>query len=122
MIVLPYDTQTTRDSATLLIRDKTLDELLPLLRNGLSMMQSLQLTWLYNDVEVKIKAAAEAGIALEEYSPADWGAWGEMLRKLLEFLNTPVETLGGITPLAVLAKQYVPMPEKPAALTGGQST
>ena len=113
MNVVPYDTQATRDSATLLIRDRTLDELLPLLRSGLATLQSLQLTWLYNGVEKQIEAAAAAGVPLEEYSPADWAAWGEMLRKLLEFLNTPVETLGGITPLAVLAKQYVPMVVQP---------
>ena len=81
-------------------------QVLPALRTQLKELGDLQSVWLVNGIEAKVEAAALAGEPLAGYSAADWATWGEVLRQLMTWLETPIEALGGATPGQALIKRY----------------
>lgn len=89
---------------------------LPGLRGFLTQLAELQAIWTApgNNIQGKIIAAAQAGQPLAGYSPLVWAQWGEVLKALLVFLETPIDillpdgqTTITTTPKNVLLTRYV---------------
>lgn len=81
-------------------------QVLPALRTELKELGDLQQVWLVNGIEAKVAAAAAAGESLAGYSVADWAVWGEVLRQLQTWLETPIAELSGLTPGQALIRRY----------------
>lgn len=81
-------------------------QVLPALRSEFKELADLQQVWIVNGIEAKVTAATMADEPLAGYSAADWATWGEVLRQLMTWLNTPIEALNDATPGQVLVKRY----------------
>lgn len=102
----PYRAAAGLVSAEEEIAARVQQQVLPALRTQLKELGDLQSVWLVNGIEAKVEAAALAGTPLAGYSAADWATWGEVLRQLMTWLETPIESLGGATPGQALIKRY----------------
>jgi hypothetical protein len=85
---------------------KITKEVLPNLEKVFSGLLGLQQVWIVNDVEDKIQDAIDNTTTLSGYAPEAWYMWGETLRLMMVWINTPQETLMGKTPLQVILKRY----------------
>lgn len=81
-------------------------QMLPTLRSALRDLRELQEIWIVNGLSETVAAHVVSGEPLAGYSPADWAAWGEVLRQLMTWLDTPIAELGDATPRQVLVKRY----------------
>ena len=81
-------------------------QMLPGLRQQLRDLRDLQEIWIVNGLSDTVTAHVEAGEPLAGYAALDWAAWGEVLRQLMTWLDTPIATLAGATPRQVLVKRY----------------
>ena len=102
----PYRAASGLVTAEQEIAARVQQQVLPALRTELKELGDLQQVWLVNGIEAKVAAAALAGEPLAGYSAADWATWGEVLRQLMTWLNTPITELGGMTPGQALIKRY----------------
>jgi len=102
----PYRAASGQVTAEEEIAARVQQQVLPALRSEFKELGDLQQVWIVNGIEAKVLAAATAGEPLAGYSAADWATWGEVLRQLMTWLNTPIEALGGATPGQVLVKRY----------------
>lgn len=92
-------------------------DVLPKLEDMLTTLGKLQRVWNtpQNGIPAKIMAAAMAGQALGNFSPADWARWGQTLLALDVFLQTPITlqlpdgSTEQVTPESVLLTRYTPM-------------
>ena len=69
-------------------------------------LRKLQEIWLVNGLSETVAAHVVSGEPLAGYAALDWAAWGEVLRQLMEWLDTPIAELAGATPRQVLVKRY----------------
>ncbi len=98
------------------IVDLVMGTLLPGLRALFRELGDVQTTWLTpgNQITEKITAAAVAGQNLAGFPADTWVTWGETLKALNTFLNTPItiQLPSGdaleTTPLNALITRYVP--------------
>ena len=81
-------------------------QMLPGLRQQLRDLRDLQEIWIVNGVSDTVAAHVASGEPLASYAALDWAAWGEVLRQLMEWLDTPIAELAGATPRQVLIKRY----------------
>jgi hypothetical protein len=81
-------------------------QMLPGLRTALRDLRELQEIWLVNGLSETVAAHVVSGEPLAGYAALDWAAWGEVLRQLMEWLDTPIAELAGATPRQVLVKRY----------------
>ena len=81
-------------------------QMLPTLRSALKDLRELQEIWIVNGMSELVAAHVVSGEPLAGYSAADWAAWGEVLRQLMTWLDTPIVELGNATPRQVLVKRY----------------
>lgn len=82
-------------------------DVFPKLREALSVLRSLKETSLVNGVPAMIEEAQTNQTTLAGFPASDWATWEEASDLILSFLNTPQETLGGMTIGQVLLKRYV---------------
>lgn len=106
MAIDPYRAAGGNLTAEEEIAARVQQQVLPALRSEFKELGDLQQVWIVNGIEAKVTAAAAAGEPLAGYSAADWATWGEVLRQLMTWLNTPIAALGGATPGQVLIKRY----------------
>jgi hypothetical protein len=98
------------------IADAVMTTILPGLRAMFRELGDVQTTWLTpgNQIAAKIGAAAVAGETLAGFPADTWVTWGETLKALNTFLNTPISIQlpsGQVletTPLNALITRYVP--------------
>lgn len=81
-------------------------QMLPGLRQQLRDLRDLQEIWIVNGLSDTVTAHVVSGEPLAGYAALDWAAWGEVLRQLMEWLDTPIAELAGATPRQVLIKRY----------------
>lgn len=81
-------------------------QMLPTLRSALKDLRELQEIWIVNGISETVAAHVLSGEPLAGYAAADWAAWGEVLRQLMTWLDTPIAELGNATPRQVLVKRY----------------
>lgn len=81
-------------------------QMLPTLRSALKDLRELQEIWIVNGMSDLVAAHVVSGEPLAGYAALDWAAWGEVLRQLMTWLDTPIAELGDATPRQVLVKRY----------------
>lgn len=86
---------------------KVTKEVFPQLRNALGILRALKETSAVNGVPKLIESARDSKTKLAGFSASDWETWEEASDLILSFLNTPQETLNGMTIGQVLIKRYV---------------
>ena len=86
-------------------------QMLPTLRSALKDLRELQEIWIVNGMSELVAAHVVSGEPLAGYAALDWAAWGEVLRQLMTWLDTPIAALGDATPRQVLVKRYTAVPE-----------
>ena len=107
---MPVDalrTTTTGDVAPEIeIAARVQAQMLPGLRQQLRDLRDLQEIWIVNGLSDTVTAHVVSGEPLAGYAALDWAAWGEVLRQLMEWLDTPIAELADATPRQVLIKRY----------------
>ena len=81
-------------------------QMLPGLRVALRDLRELQEIWIVNGLSETVAAHVVSEEPLAGYAALDWAAWGEVLKALMTWLDTPIAELGNATPRQVLVKRY----------------
>lgn len=81
-----------------------------------SKLPSANLTWMLPETYALIQQSIVAGTPLAGHAAADWHKWGVVFAQLNVWLNTPIEEIGGATPLQVVMKRYTQIVEQPESL------
>jgi len=71
-----------------------------------SKLPAANLTWMLPEMQELIQQSIVSGTPLAGHAAADWHRWGVVFAELNVWLNTPIESIDGATPLQVLMRRY----------------
>ncbi len=93
------------------LADEIAGGLIPALRHTYLGMVAASVNWRQRAFQEALLDATKRDALLAGFPSSVWIAWGEFMLRLMDFMATPQESVGGLTAEDVLLGDYIPMTE-----------
>lgn len=105
-----------------ILSEKITNEIIPTLKEVYLDMIATSVEWKQKGFQESLQNASASNGLLAGFPVSIWISWGELMLKLLEFVGTPQESLGGTTAEDLLLDDYIPMTEEQWKKIVGESS